>query len=70
MSYQRKTRDVFIIQSNYGFGHGWEDECCESRRKDGLARLREYRENSPCPARMITRREKIELKPTWTSVTD
>ena len=36
-----------LMQANYGFGHGWEDECVESNRAEALQRLKEYRENAP-----------------------
>lgn len=56
----RKTRDVFVVQGNYGYGHGWEDLTAEEHRKEGLARLREYRENEAgTPFRLVSRREKI-----------
>lgn len=60
MPYTRKTRDEFVIQGNYGYGHGWEDLTSEDRRKDALARLREYDANEAgVPHRMICRRVKI-----------
>ncbi len=58
MPYQRKTRDVFVIQGNYG--QGWEDENEETTREDARRSLREYRENGPGQYRRITRRERIE----------
>lgn len=45
-----------IVQGNYGFG--FEDECTEDNRKDGVRRLREYRENGPGQYRLITRKAK------------
>lgn len=45
---------VFIIQGNYGCG--WEDECCDTDRKLARQTLREYRENSQYPSRMVLRR--------------
>ena len=27
MAYVRKTKDEYIIQGNYGYGQGFEDEC-------------------------------------------
>jgi hypothetical protein len=58
MPYLRKTRDVFVIQGNYG--HGWEDENEEDNRKDGKRSLREYRENGPGSYRMVHRLERIQ----------
>lgn len=55
----RKTKDIHVVQGNYGGGHGWEDVTAEETRKEALARLREYRENESAPFRLIRRREKI-----------
>ena len=58
--YTRKTRDVFIVQTNYGYGHGWEDTTYEETRKAARDQLRTYRDNQPEYAhRSIMRREKI-----------
>jgi hypothetical protein len=54
-----KTRLIWVVQGNYGYGHGWEDLTAEGDRKEGLARLREYRENEAAPFRLIRRREQI-----------
>lgn len=46
----------YVVQGNYGFGHGWEDLTSENTKAEGLARLREYRMNEPSYAhRMIIR---------------
>jgi len=45
----------FKIQGHYG--QGWEDECFEDNRKEARQRLREYRENSAYPSRMVKARE-------------
>jgi len=59
MAYQRKTQDIFVIESNYGYG--WEYTMEETTRKGGLLTLKEYRENQPeYPHRLIKKREKIE----------
>ena len=55
-----KTRLIWVVQGNYGYGQGWEDVTAETERKEALARLREYRENSPGSHRLIQRREKIK----------
>jgi hypothetical protein len=58
--YVRKTTDVFEIQGDYGYGHGYETVTSEENRKDAKARLKEYQENEPCvPFRLIKKREKI-----------
>ena len=60
MPYQRKTRDVWKLMVNYGYGHGWEYELTEFTRAEAQQRLKEYRENCPqYPARIVTAREKI-----------
>ena len=43
MAYQRKTRDRWDIETNYGYG--WEVENSEYTREDARRSLREYREN-------------------------
>lgn len=62
LAYQRKTRDRWDIETNYGYG--WEVENSEYNRVDAKRSLREYRENSEsygkCAVRMIKRREKLE----------
>lgn len=60
MLYQRKTKDVWYIQTNYGYG--WEDESEYDNRADAKADLQEYRMhtihyNAQC--RIKHRREKI-----------
>jgi len=61
MTYKRITQDVFIIQQYTGSQYGWEDVHAEDTRKAARERLKEYRQNQPeYPARLITRREKIE----------
>ena len=57
----RVTRDVWVIQSNYGYGHGWEDTTEEETRAEAVAQVKCYRENQPeYPHRIIKRRERIE----------
>ena len=43
---------MWVVQVNYGYGHGWEDECVENNRAEALQRLKEYRENCSYPARI------------------
>lgn len=43
MGYQRKTRDRWDIETNYGYG--WEVENSEYTREDARRSFREYREN-------------------------
>ena len=43
LAYQRKTRDRWDIETNYGYG--WEVENSEYNRVDAKRSLREYKEN-------------------------
>jgi hypothetical protein len=62
MVYQRKTRDTYEVQGNYGYGHGWECVDTAENRLDGLAALKNYRKNEPGTAlRLKLVREKIEV---------
>ncbi len=55
-----KTKLVWVVQGNYGYGHGWEDLTAEENGNEARARIREYRENERgVPFRLIRRREKI-----------
>lgn len=45
MAYIRNTKDNYILLSNYGYGHGWEEEIIEPTYKEIKERLKEYREN-------------------------
>ncbi len=62
MAYQRKTRDRWDIETN--FGYGWECECSEYTRREARVQLRAYQQNS-CgryAVRMIKRRERLEAE--------
>lgn len=55
---QRKTKDEFVIQGNYG--HGWEDLSSYDNRREAVSDLKAYRENDKYGYhRLITRRVKI-----------
>lgn len=43
--YARKTRDEYVIMSNWGYG--WDEEVVAEDWKDATRMLREYRENCP-----------------------
>lgn len=61
MAYQRKTRDLYILQSDSGYGQGWEDETTETSKREILKRLKEYQENtSGMQLRWIKRREPLQ----------
>ena len=58
MAYQRKTIDLFTVQGLY-YGQ-WEDETAETSRREGIERLKEYRQNMPEYAhRLIKQRERV-----------
>lgn len=56
--YKRKTRDVYIIMANYGYG--WEEECQADTREEAKQNLKEYRENGGGQYYLKTKREKIK----------
>ena len=57
--YKRKTKDVYVVRSDNGYG--WEDVTEENTRREGLLRLKEYRENEVhCPHKLITRRVPVD----------
>ena len=56
----RKTKDIWVVQGNYGYGHGWEDVTAAETWKEAKENIREYRENERgVPFRVIRRREPI-----------
>ncbi len=57
MPYQRKTRDIFTVQAEWG--RWWEDETSELTSKAARERLREYRQNAPGCYRIRKTRERI-----------
>ena len=58
MAYVRKTRDVWYIMTNYGYG--WECENVELTYADAKRSVREYRENTNAAVRLEKHRERIE----------
>jgi hypothetical protein len=61
MAYKRKTRDVWYIYVNYGFGDGWEHETTETSREDMKVNRKAYRENCNYPFKIKKTRERIEV---------
>ena len=58
---KRKTRDVYEVRGDYGYGHGYEMVTAEVDPKAARQRLREYRRNEPgVPFRIVRVREPIE----------
>lgn len=41
--YTRKTKDIYVLMSNYGYG--WEEELTEDTYKEAKEQLITYREN-------------------------
>lgn len=41
--YKRKTKDIYVMMSNYGYG--WEEELTEDTYAEAKAQLKTYREN-------------------------
>jgi hypothetical protein len=61
MAYQRKTRDAWEVQGDYGVGFGFECVTTETTFREARDRVREYRENEPgVPFRLHRTRERIE----------
>lgn len=60
-SRERKTRDEYTLQGNYGYG--WEDLTSEDTLFDIRARRKEYRDNEPgTPVRIIKRRIRLSQR--------
>lgn len=57
MTYVRKTKDVYNIVTNYGYG--WEVECSEETYKEAKQRLKEYRENTSAQVKLEKKRERL-----------
>jgi len=57
MAYVRKTKDVYNIVTNYGYG--WEVECSEETYKEAKQRLKEYRENTSAQVKLEKKRERL-----------
>jgi spermidine/putrescine-binding protein len=56
--YKRKTKDVYIIMANYGYG--WEEETQADNYKEAKQNLKDYRENGSGQYYLKTKREKIQ----------
>ena len=56
--YVRKTKDVYEVQGNYGYG--WDFLTEEETAKEARAQKRCYDENEPYPHRIVKRRVRIE----------
>lgn len=54
MAYTRKTKDIYNIVTNYGYG--WEVECTEETYKEAIQRFKEYRENTTAQVKLEKKR--------------
>jgi len=58
MKRQNKYVYLYVVQGNYGYGHGWEDLTASTIYKEARNDLKAYRVNSPEGRyRLIQRRE-------------
>ena len=58
--YQRKTRDIWEMYVNYGYGQGYEYELVEYTQKEIYRRVKEYRQNCPqYDVKVVKKRERI-----------
>lgn len=57
MAYTRKTKDIYNIVTNYGYG--WEVECTEETYKEAKQRLKEYMENTTAQVKLEKKRERL-----------
>lgn len=60
MAYTRKTKDIYILMSNYGYG--WEEETTEETREQAQQTLKEYRQNTNAQHKIIKKRIPINNK--------
>jgi hypothetical protein len=59
MTYKRKTKDIFEIHSD--FGYGFEYTCTCDNWRDARFQLRTYRTNQPqYPHKIVKYRERIQ----------
>jgi len=57
MSYVRKTKDEYVLMTNYGYGDGWEEVLTEETFAEAKQRKKEYIENMPqYPYKIVKRR--------------
>ena len=56
--YQRKTKDIYELWTNYGYG--WEVEVEEESYAEIKQRYKEYRENTNAAIKIKKRRERLE----------
>ena len=54
--YTRKTKDEYVLMTNYGYGDGWEEVLTEETFAEAKQRKKEYIENMPQYPYKITKR--------------
>lgn len=54
MAYERKTRDEYVLLTNYGYG--WDEEVTEDTMREIKQRAREYLLNTTAQIKIIKRR--------------
>lgn len=60
MNSKRKTKDVYEVRGDYGYGHGFEAVTAEETLREAKERLREYRANEPgTPFKIVKVRERL-----------
>lgn len=50
MAYERKTKDEWMVEGNYGYG--WEVVSYDETYEEAKQMLKDYRENEPYPFRI------------------
>jgi hypothetical protein len=62
---ERKTVDIIVLQGNYGYGHGWEDESTYDvgERKAAVADIKEYRASGSGGSYRLIRRRVLRSDP-------
>jgi len=59
--YQRKTRDEYEIQCDYGYGDGFECVCAEDTRKEANQRRFEYLQNDTQMKRIRIVKKRVKI---------
>lgn len=59
MAYVRKTKDEYVLLTDYGYGDGWEEVLTEETYAEAKQRKKEYIENMrQYPYKIVKRRVK------------
>lgn len=57
MSRINKFIYLYVLQGDYGYGHGWEDLCASESWREVRSMRKDYRENEGGTYRIVKRRE-------------